>query len=81
MEIWGRRSATNRSSFELAISNIECVKEFAGEVGFTILRKSQNLEDALSIIAGYEVKDRSARWKKLYRKVRGEWVRRDLTRT
>jgi len=76
MVIRGRTFALRRTSYELIISSRESVEKFAQEVGFGILRKSQKVKDALFIIARYEAKDRSDGWKRLYRKVRGEWVRR-----
>lgn len=64
-----------RTSFSVVISRLEGVRRFSEEIGFSIHRKVQKLADALSVIENHEARDWAARWKGLYSKVRGEWVR------
>lgn len=68
-----------RTSYSVVISRVDDVKRFAKEIGFSINRKVQKLDDALFVIGACKAKSRPARWKQLYSKVRGEWVRRDLS--
>lgn len=66
-----------QTSFSVVISRLDDVKRFAKMIGFSILRKANKLDDALSIIRLFEAKNRPAEWKQLYSKENGEWVRRD----
>lgn len=65
-----------RTSYSVMIGRMGDVKRFAAEVGFSIHRKTQKLEDALSIIASASTGDRTAEWNLTYFKSRGEWMRR-----
>ncbi len=78
--IRGKSFVMRRTSFSLVIRRISDLKRFAEEVGFSISRKTQKLNDALSIIATFDARSRPRAWQQLYSKVRGEWVRRDLSR-
>jgi intein-encoded DNA endonuclease-like protein len=66
-----------RTSYSLNVDRIQDVKMFANTVGFSINRKAQKLCDALSIISTIPPKSRAVKWRRLYFKKRGEWVKRE----
>jgi len=75
--IRGMTFVMRRTSYSVVIGRITDVRRFAEEIGFSIQRKTQKLEDALSIIATHEPRIRPEMWERLYSKVGGEWVRRE----
>jgi len=75
--IRGKSFIMKRTSYGLNIGKVDDVKIFARKIGFSIFRKSQKLDDALSIMAAHIGKSRNAKRRQLYLKKKGEWVRRD----
>jgi DNA endonuclease len=65
-----------RTSHSLVIGKMDDVKRFAMVVDFSIHRKAEKLEDALSILRCFGAGSRPTVWKRLYSKEKGEWVRR-----
>lgn len=75
--IRGESFVMRHTSFSIMIGRTKHVRLFAEKIGFSIHRKVEKLWDALSIIAGTSASKRVDAWKRLYTKVRGEWVRRE----
>ncbi len=76
MIIRGEKFTKRKTSFSLLMSRTKDVESFAARVGFSISRKQEKLDDALGVVRSYRWKDRSAAWKVLYSKRRGEWIKR-----
>jgi intein-encoded DNA endonuclease-like protein len=67
-----------RTSYGLVIGKLKDVRRFAREIDFSIPRKTEKLKEAILITDTHAAKDRPRAWTKLYRKERGEWVRKAL---
>ncbi len=67
-----------KTSFTLMINRFDDLQKFAKQIGFSITRKNQKLEDAFSIVAGHRPKERTEKWAQNYLKLRGEWVKRNV---
>lgn len=67
-----------KTSFSLLIRRLVCLEKFAEQIGFSILRKNQKLNDALTILRDCGTDGRPDAWGQLYFKQRGEWVRRSF---
>jgi intein-encoded DNA endonuclease-like protein len=76
--IRGKSFRMRRNSFSLVIQRLRDLQGFEKRIGFSILRKRRKLADALAIVANYPLKERSGVWRRLYLKLNGEWVRRQL---
>jgi DNA endonuclease len=76
--IRGKTFRMRKTSFTLLINKLDDLGKFARQIGFSIKRKEQKLEDAFSIIARHEPKDRAEKWAQDYFKLRGEWVKRQF---
>lgn len=74
--IRGKAFRMRKTSFTLLISRFDDLQKFARQIGFSIARKNQKLEDAVSIVAKYRPKRRAEKWAQDYFKLRGEWVKR-----
>ncbi len=74
--IRGESFVMRRTSYAVDIGRLSAVKIFAREIGFSIERKSQKLQDALLVIESCESGARPAVWKRSYSKIGGEWVRK-----
>ncbi|MDG6909268.1 MAG: hypothetical protein JRN08_02770 [Nitrososphaerota archaeon] len=74
--IRGVQFVMRHASFDLVIGRFGDVRRFAIEVGFSILRKSEKLKDAILITDTIAPMERPRAWMKLYKKERGEWARR-----
>jgi len=74
--IRGQPFRMRKTSYSLLILRLADLQSFKEQIGFSISRKSQKLADALNIFASYRNDERPAIWRKLYSKLRGEWVRR-----
>jgi len=75
MVVRGECFVMRKTMHSVIIGKVADVKTFADKIGFTIHRKNQKLQDALSVITTCSPRARPARWKKLYSKEGGEWVR------
>jgi hypothetical protein len=75
--IRGESFQMKRTSFSLMVGRLDSVMKFADEIGFSILRKSQKLEDALTVFEKCGRRNGSTAWNELYTKKRGEWVRHE----
>jgi hypothetical protein len=74
--IRGQPFRMRKTSYSLLILRLPDLQSFKEQIGFSISRKSQKLVDALNIFASYSYDERPVIWRKLYLKLRGEWVRR-----
>lgn len=74
--IRGKAFRMRKTSFTLMINRLDDLQKFAKQIGFSITRKNQKLEDAFSIVAKYRPKERAEKWAQNYLKLRGEWVNR-----
>jgi len=74
--IRGKAFRMRKTSFTLMINRLNDLQKFAKQIGFSITRKNQKLEDALSIVAKHRPKERAEKWAQDYIKLRGEWVKR-----
>jgi hypothetical protein len=74
--IRGNAFRMRKTSFTLLINRFEDLQKFEKQIGFSITRKNQKLEDAFSIVAKYRPKERTEMWAQNYFKLRGEWVKR-----
>lgn len=79
MTIRGKTFVKRRTSYSMEIGRLSDVKVFVDEIGFSIKRRNQKLQDALLVVATNEPLARPAVWKQLYSKVGGEWIRRGPT--
>ena len=66
-----------QTSLSLVLRGVDNARKYADSVGFSIQRKSQKLNDALSIIGAVSPRNRAAAWERLYLKRSGEWIRRE----
>lgn len=64
--IRGEAFVMRRDSFSVVIDKVADVRKFAKEIGFSIRRKNQKLEDALSIIDTFDARRRPDMWKRMY---------------
>jgi intein-encoded DNA endonuclease-like protein len=64
---------TRQKSYILASRKIEDVRRFSCEIGFSITRKMEKLEDALLVYELHGPTKGAAEWKQVYTKRRGEW--------
>ena len=80
MVIRGKAFLKRRTSYNLALRKTADIRLFAKEVGFSILRKSSKLSDALAIVGTIAPVERPKAWTRLYIKSRGEWVSREFER-
>jgi DNA endonuclease len=76
--IRGKSFRMRRTSYSLVIMRFQSVKRFQSRVGFSIVRKSRKLKDAITIVQTHGRKAASATWMSLYVKYKGEWIRRDV---
>jgi len=76
MVIRGVTFVKRRTAYDVVIGEVDYIRDFAKEIGFSIRRKNQKLKDALSIIATYVPRTRPAMWNQMYSKIGGEWVRK-----
>lgn len=74
--IRGKTFAMKHATHSLFIGKSKGVRQFASLVGFSIPRKTRKLEDALRIMGSSPPKERGRKWKLIYKKDHGEWVRR-----
>ncbi|HUI22919.1 MAG TPA: LAGLIDADG family homing endonuclease [Nitrososphaerales archaeon] len=75
--IGGVTFAMRQTSCALMIGRITDIRLYAGEIGFSILRKGRKLFDAIEIIDNVGPANRPKAWMQLYEKKRGKWVRRE----
>ena len=80
MVIRGKAFLKRRTSYNLALRKTADIRLFAKEVGFSILRKSSKLSDALALDGTVAPVERPKAWTRLYIKSRGEWVSREFER-
>ena len=59
------------------LSRFEEVQGFARTIGFADPRKQDKLEEAIALVRKLGHKAAAVEWVKLYRKIKGEWVRRE----
>jgi len=75
VKIKGRKYRVKRTEL-IIIYRLNDLKTFSDQIGFKIKRKKEKLADALNILSNYRGKERIRKWKEMYEKINGKWIKR-----
>ncbi len=73
--IRGKPVTFTSRTYWIAITKLDCIRRFANDVGFSIVRKQRKLRDALTLIDRVGTGRAGTEWLRIYRKDGTRWIR------